>query len=152
MGTAEYGRGVQDDPLAQHFRRGSTARGSGAGIECAARGEIVTTKDHAKLAAALSAAFQIATTTGQAHGVRLAANSIVLVLEKDNPKFDRNKFEKALASLLPSLNNRLVGRKFPWKREKRNDGGRREHLERQACCPDSAPDRGLRSTGRPNVQ
>src|SRR2546422_6392430 len=96
MGTAEHGRSVQDDPLAQHFRRGSTARGSGAGIECAARGEIVTTKDHAKLAAALSAAFQTATTTGQAHGVRLAANSIVLVLEKDNPKFDRNKFEKAL--------------------------------------------------------
>ena len=55
----------------------------------------MTTKDHAKLAAALSAAFQTATTTGQAHGVRLAANSIVLVLEKDT-KFDRNKFEKAL--------------------------------------------------------
>ena len=56
----------------------------------------MTTKDYRKLAAALSAAFQTATTTGQAHGVRLAANSIVLVLEKDNPKFDRNKFEKAL--------------------------------------------------------
>ena len=56
----------------------------------------MTTKDYRKLAAALSAAFQTATTTGQAHGVRLAANSIVLVLEKDNPKFDRNEFEKAL--------------------------------------------------------
>jgi len=56
----------------------------------------VTTKDYPKLASALSAAFQTATTTGQAQGVRLAANSIVL-LEKGNPKFDRNKFEKALS-------------------------------------------------------
>src|SRR3989442_9143854 len=95
MGTAQHGRGAQDDPLAQHFRRGTTTRGSGTGIECAAEGETVTTKDYRKLAAALSAAFQTATTTGQAHGVRLAANSIVLVLEKDT-KFDRNEFEKAL--------------------------------------------------------
>ena len=65
-------------------------------LESAAEGETVTTKDCRKLAAALSAGFQTATTTGQAHGVRLAANSIVLVLEKDNSKFDRNKFEKAL--------------------------------------------------------
>src|SRR2546425_10358813 len=94
MGTAEHGRGAQDDPLAQHFRR-VAACGSGAGNESVTRGEIVTTKDYPKLASALSAAFQTATTTGQAHGVRLAANSIVLVLEKD-PKFGRNKFEKAL--------------------------------------------------------
>src|SRR5205807_9515356 len=96
MGTVQHGRGAQDEPLAQYSRRGAAARGSGAGIESAAEGETVTTKDYRKLAAALSAAFQTATTTGQAQGVRLAANSIVL-LEKGNPKFDRNKFEKALS-------------------------------------------------------
>src|SRR5207253_2251970 len=100
-------------PLAQHFRRGTTTRGSGTGIESAAEGETVTTKDYRKLAAALSAAFQTATTTGQAHGVRLAANSIVLVLEKDNPKFDRNKFEKALGFSLVIIEHqpgRKIGR------------------------------------------
>src|SRR2546425_11371854 len=126
MGTAQHGRGAQDDPLAQHFRRGTTTRGSGTGIESAARGEIVTTKDLAKLAAALSAAFQTGTTTGQAHGVRLAANSIVLVLEKDNPKFDRDKFEKALG-LSSSLNTSRAARTFRRKREGRHDDGGRKN-------------------------
>ena len=86
----------------------------------------MTTKDYPKLASALSAAFQTATTTGQAHGVRLAANSIVLVLEKDNPKFDRDKFEKALG-LSSSLNTSRAARTFRRKREGRHDDGGREH-------------------------
>ncbi len=59
----------------------------------------MTTKDYRKLASALSAAFQTATTTGQAHGVRLVANALAITLEQQDPKFDRAKFEKCLGFL-----------------------------------------------------